>query len=332
MPIILPPTHPAAAILNVNGVSVAHQAPRGAIRVGLLNLMPDKLRAELQFARQLGRSGMPVELVLTKFDTYRPRHATAHVETFYSSVWTALREGLHALIVTGAPVEQMPFAEVAYWDELAELFAQVERAVPHRLYVCWAAQAALFARHGVPKIERADKAFGIFEQHVAGEASDLLDGLGQSYPVPVSRHTQTRPADLRLAGLRLLSACPSTGAGLVESADRREVYSFNHFEYDPRALADEYRRDRAAGLPIAIPSSYFPGDDPSAEPVASWATPARRFFANWLWRVARSAARSSASVGTVPFQSSGENPTPAHTFGSTSGRHKELIEAAIAGD
>jgi homoserine O-succinyltransferase len=286
MPIILPEGLPATGTLRSEGRSVATAPVRGALRIALLNLMPDKIRTETQFARHLGASERPVELVLARLRTYRVRHAEMHVERFYRPVDDVVSGGIDALIVTGAPVETMPFQGVAYWSELSEIILQAGHAVPHRLFVCWAAQAALFASFGIPKVELPAKAFGVFDQRVLRPDNGLTAGMGLRFPVPVSRHTTTRAADIMGEDLTLLSDCPTTGAGLAESRDGRDVYSFNHFEYEASVLADEYRRDLLNGVRIARPCHYFVDGDPAKGPDFRWGATSRRFFRNWLDRVA----------------------------------------------
>lgn len=327
MPIILPPDLPVARSLSAEGRSVLFARRGDAVRIGLLNLMPDKTRTEAQFARRLGDAATPVELVLARFPSYRARHAAEHVERFYSDIDRALDDGLDALIVTGAPVELMEFEQVDYWRAFLAMMARAETRVPHRLFVCWAAQAALFARYSIPKVERASKAFGVFDLHIVTPGSSLLHGLGPSYKVPVSRHTQTRAADLERAPLRLLSGCPCTGPGVVESEDGAEVYSFNHFEYDRMALADEYNRDRRAGLPTAAPLHYFRDDDPNGRPDDRWSGKAQLFFDNWLARVVAT-ARGRRTALCAPARIS----TPATTFGLTNPPQNAAIANAELGD
>jgi homoserine O-succinyltransferase len=286
MPIIIPSDLPAAAALRSEGHVVTSPRP-DALRVALLNLMPDKVRTETQFARNLSRGERPVELVLAKLRTYQARHAQAHVERFYADIHRVLARGVDALIVTGAPVEILPFEAVAYWDELTDIFAQARHAVPHRLFICWAAQAALYERHGILKTGLPAKAFGVFDHRVVRPDIDLMHGMSLHVPVPVSRHTDTRITDLEAAGATLLAVSQETGPGLAQSGDGREVYSFNHFEYDPTALWDEYRRDLLNGISIARPRHYFRRDDPALGPDVRWEGAAARFFGNWLARVTR---------------------------------------------
>jgi homoserine O-succinyltransferase len=275
-----------------------------AIRVALLNLMPDKIRTETQFARCLGGWERPVELIPAKLRTYRVRHAQGHVDRFYTDIHDVLSDGVDALIVTGAPVETMPFESVAYWSELSTLLRRARHAAPHRLYVCWAAQAALHAAYAIPKIQLPAKAFGVFDQRVLRPDLPLMEGIGMQFPVPVSRHTTTRESDLAAAGVTLLAGSRTTGPGLAESRDGREVYSFNHFEYDPSVLWDEYRRDLLNGVSIARPKSYFRDGDPAHGPDFRWGEAAQRFFSNWLKRVESTKDAAGASSMSRPHLAS----------------------------
>lgn len=299
MTIHLPQMLPAAADLAAEGLPVG--APLGAggempagldrraLRVLLVNLMPDKPSTERQIGRLLAGGPRPVALVPTVPASYRPRHAAsaAHVARYYRR-WPALAgERFDALVVTGAPVETRPFAAVDYWRELTEIFDWAEdRAMP-TLAVCWAAMAVLHHRHGTPKRLRAAKAFGLYAQTVRAAGHPLLAGLGPRFDLPVSRHADIRAADLPSGpDLRVLAESGATGLSLVEEPGRRTVHLFDHPEYDACTLHGEYVRDREAGKPVAPPVR-----DPvwaagtGLEP--PWRPTARRLFANWLSLAAR---------------------------------------------
>ena len=207
----------------------------------------------------------------------------SHLDAFYKP-WPSLREGrFDGLIITGAPIEMLPFEEVDYWTELTEILDWAEDAVHGSLFICWAGQAALYHRHGVGKHPLPAKAFGVFDQTVRCPQAAILDGLGDAFPCPVSRHTEVRsdeiPGD---RGLRVLAESPESGLCLVEDQPQRAFYLFNHMEYDADTLAHEYRRDREAGLPIDLPAHYYPGNDPERTPERTWATDAERLIGNWV--------------------------------------------------
>ena len=286
MAIILPDGLSAGAVLRAEGIEVLNDRRGGGrpLRVGLLNLMPDKLATECQFARLLGRGPRDVELVLMHPATHRPRNTPAdHLADFYRPWHAVARDGLDGLIVTGAPVELMPFAEVDYWPELCRILDWARRRVRSSFHVCWAAQAALYRYRGIGKQALPAKRFGVFVQRVTAPGSPLVVGLPARFLVPVSRHTESLADEIaRDAGLVPVALSDEAGLCLVEDEDNRAVYAFNHFEYDADTLAREYRRDLAAGEAIRLPQSYFPGDDPNAAPVNTWRTAAAGLFENWL--------------------------------------------------
>jgi homoserine O-succinyltransferase len=187
------------------------------------------------------------------------------------------------LIVTGAPVEQLPFEAVDYWPELVELLDWARTNVFASLFICWGAQAALFRYHGVPKYPLAEKLFGVFPHRLTVRNERIVQGFDDVFFAPHSRHTETRREDiLAVPELVLLSESADSGVYLVQSKDRRQVFVTGHAEYDPGTLQGEYARDLGKGLPIGIPRNYFPGDDPSGEPLVRWRGHANLLFSNWL--------------------------------------------------
>jgi homoserine O-succinyltransferase len=301
MPIILPPKLPAARILRREGVPVLYPAAGRAdteqVRVLLVNLMPDKPRTELQFARLLGLSEGTVHLTLAVPEKHRWRHADpAHLRRFYLSLHEARRREFDAVIVTGAPVETIPFEAVDYWPEITDLFDWADERHLHSMFVCWAAQAALYHRYVVPKRMLPRKRFGVFEHRLDSE-SDLTRGVGIRMPMPVSRHSETWPSDLPTnSGLRIAASSSQSGVGIVEDPAHRSVCLLNHPEYDAAVLADEYDRDRLYGADTAIPMNYFPDDDPLCQPHASWCDQGRRLYANWLDRAVEHRARTAPAL------------------------------------
>jgi homoserine O-succinyltransferase len=287
MAIILPRDLPAAAALRREGAAVLERADpaRRTLQIALVNLMPDRPTTETQFARLLGGGSVDVALTLALPDSHDPKGAAgaAHVAAFYKR-WSEIADrSFDALIVTGAPVEHLPFEAVHYWSELTRIFDRAAATVRGSYYVCWAAQAALYHFHGVAKHPLPRKAFGVFEQRITAFDAPLLRGLGQSFPTPVSRHTEVRRAELpRDRGVVPLAASQQSGLCLVEDRRNRALYMFNHLEYDADTLGREFARDRASGAEIALPVGYFPGDDPAAPPLNRWRHAAEILFANWL--------------------------------------------------
>lgn len=286
MPIILPPGLPAACALRRDGVAVFHPASGNLgsepLRVLLVNLMPDKPRTELQFARLLGAGPRLVELTLTVPEHHDWQHTDAdHLKRFYVPWREAKWRLFDALIVTGAPVEMLDFEAVDYWQDICEILDWADKRSLRSMFVCWAAQAALHHRYGVAKHALGQKRSGVYRHSLY--SGDLLGGLHGEMAMPVSRHTETRCQDLPDdAGLRVMAVSPDSGLGLVEDPVHRSAYLFNHPEYDAMALADEYSRDIAAGRAPHVPENYFPGDDPARTPVATWEDSAQVFYANWL--------------------------------------------------
>jgi homoserine O-succinyltransferase len=290
MPIILPADLPAALHLGAEGLNVLSPAkawgqPR--LRIGLINLMPDKPTTELQFARLLANGHTTVELMLLRVVSHTSRNTRQdHLARFYRR-WDALRANrLDGAIVTGAPLEHLPFEAVDFWDEFKDILSWAESEVGRTLLICWAAQAALHHRYGVAKRLRREKAFGVFEQQVQDNELPVLQGLHPSFPTPVSRHSELRADDLpKGAGLRLGAGNPETGVSLVAEPARRSLYMLDHLEYGPRTLRREYLRDRLAGRPIAPPVND--PADPLARraPTHPWRAHAELFFRNWLAEV-----------------------------------------------
>lgn len=289
MPIRLPDDLPAARTLEAEGLRVLRQdapLPGGSrpLRIGLLNLMPDKAGTETQLARMLAAAPFTVALTLVRMSDHSPRNAAAdHMNRFYRP-WSELRgERFDGFIVTGAPVERLAFAAVRYWDELRRILDWTQSHVGRTLTICWGGQAALHHFHGMPKHELAAKAFGVFRHRVLTPASPYLSGLPRDFGIPVSRWTEVRAADLPAgSGMVPLLASEETGLCLLDDPRHRTLHIFNHLEYDAGTLAAEYFRDLAAGAEIRVPAGYFPQNDPSQPPANTWHGNGRLFYGNWL--------------------------------------------------
>ncbi|KAI9007603.1 homoserine O-succinyltransferase [Hyaloraphidium curvatum] len=289
MPIKVPDDLPAARVLEQEGVVVMGErhAVRQDIRpmrIAILNLMPLKAPTETQLARVLGAGPLQVEVTLVATGSYVPRNTPPeHMAAFYKP-WAQVRHmRFDGLIVTGAPVEHMRFEEVQYWPELADIMDWARTSVFRTLFICWGAQAGLYHHFGIPKHPLPAKAFGVFSHRVLDPADPLLRGFDDEVPVPVSRHTEVRREDLdRVPRLRVLFESEQTGVGAVVDAVTKDVYVFNHLEYDWNTLGDEYRRDADQGKDIALPANYYPGDDPKRTPPNRWRSHGFLFFGNWL--------------------------------------------------
>ncbi|MEE4238825.1 MAG: homoserine O-succinyltransferase [Anderseniella sp.] len=289
MPIKIPNDLPARTQLEKEGVMVMaeDEAVRQDIRplkVGLLNLMPNKQRTETQFARLCGATPLQVEMTLVKMTHHTSKLTSSeHMLNFYRPFEEIRQEKFDGFIVTGAPVELLDFEDVTYWPELAELFDWCDTHVHSAVHICWGAQAALHHYHGVPKYELPQKRFGVYRHRNLNPASPYLRGFSDDFSIPVSRWTENRKSDLPAGhGLEVLMESDEAGLCLVNDPARRTLYMFNHIEYDSTTLAEEYHRDKAAGKPIHIPPNYFPDNEPSKTPENRWRSHAHLLFGNWL--------------------------------------------------
>ncbi len=288
MCLFLPDNLPAAEQLRAEGLKVSGTSdknmPSERLRIAMLNLMPNKLETELQFSRVLAKTGFSVELILLKPATHTCKTACPdHLETFYKT-WDEVRHGvLNGLIVTGAPIETLPFDQVRYWDEITSILDTSRTMNLECLFICWAAQAALQHFHGVPKHPLQEKAFGVFQQQVLHFGSSYLHGMGTQFPCPVSRHTEVRWADLvGRDDLQVLAGSSEAGLCLVEERQAGALYMFNHLEYDTDTLVAEYQRDLQLDDATPLPVNCFRYDDPDLGPQHSWASSSAAFFTNWL--------------------------------------------------
>jgi homoserine O-succinyltransferase/O-acetyltransferase len=289
MPVKIPDTLPAMGILESENIFVMgenralHQDIR-PLRLAILNLMPTKIVTETQLLRLLGNSALQVEVELLHMESHEARHTPAdHLLEHYSTFEEVRAQRFDGLIVTGAPVEQLPFEEVDYWPELVRVMDWARSNVYSTLYICWGAQAGLHHYYGVPKHPLPEKMFGVFPHGLNVRYERLARGFDDVFYAPHSRHTEVRREDvLAVRDLVLLSESPQAGVYIVLSADRRHVFVTGHAEYDPLTLQGEYVRDVGKGLPIAVPRNYFPGDDPAREPEVRWRAHANLLFANWL--------------------------------------------------
>lgn len=289
MPIKIPETLPARQTLAQEGVRLIgedqakHQDIR-PLRIALLNLMPNKKVTEIQLSRLLGASPLQIELTLLNTASYQSRHVEPeHLLSFYKTLDQVADEKFDGLIVTGAPIEQMPYEEVHYWPELVEVFDWSARNVHSTFGICWGAQAMLYHQHKVPKHQLPTKKFGIY-RHINDDPSDLLMmGINDHFMVPVSRHTEVRAHDIPTdSGLKILAHSYGSGLCLLANHEDRRYYMFNHLEYDAGDLDAEYKRDMAAGQPIDLPVNYYPDDDPAQMPKNNWRGHAHLLFGNWI--------------------------------------------------
>ena len=305
MPIKIPADLPAFDVLTREGVNVmsedqaAHQDIR-PLRIALLNLMPKKIQTETQFARLIGATSLQIELSLIRMSEHETKNTAAeHMEEFYRPFSEVKDERFDGLIITGAPIEHLPFADVTYWNELCEVFAWTQTNVHSTFGVCWGGMAMINYFHGVKKHMLDHKAFGCFRHHVTDPSSPYLRGFSDEFVIPVSRWTEMRQAEIDAAeGLRTLITSPDAGPCLVEDPAHRALYIFNHFEYDSGTLKEEYDRDVATGTPINVPQNYYPGDDPTKQPLNRWRSHAHLLYGNWLTQVYQSTPYDLKEIGS----------------------------------
>ncbi|MDP1702362.1 MAG: homoserine O-succinyltransferase [Aestuariivirga sp.] len=304
MPIKIPNDLPARLTLEKEGVMLmtedtAHRQDIRALRIGLLNLMPNKIKTETQFARLIGATPLQVELSLIKITNHKSKNTPHdHMITFYRDWEKVRKEKFDGLIITGAPIELLEFEDVTYWDELQKIYDWTQTHVQSTFNICWGAQAALYHFHHVPKHTLAQKAFGIYRHKNLSPASPYLRGFSDDFSMPVSRWTENLKSELPTGkGLEVLMESEEAGLCFVADNPRRQLYMFNHIEYDTNSLGDEYRRDVEAGKTINPPANYFPGGNPSATPENRWRSHAHLLFGNWINEVYQSTPFRLEDIG-----------------------------------
>ena len=289
MPLIIPKTLPAYGVLGSENVFVMHKRRARTqhirpLRIVALNLMPTKIATETQLARLLANSPLQVQLTLLHTASHAASHVPGgHMEAFYKTFDEIRGERFDGMIITGAPVEQMPFEEVDYWPELCQIMDFTRTNVYSTLHVCWGAQAALYHHFGIEKRPLPQKVFGIFPHRVTRPSNPLVRGFDEEFWAPHSRHTGIDEEQVKACkDLRVLAESDEAGIYLMSTDSGRQIFVTGHPEYERLTLDAEYRRDVAKGLPIAPPRHYYPGDDPSKEPVYRWRAHAFLLYTNWL--------------------------------------------------
>jgi homoserine O-succinyltransferase len=289
MPLNLPDKLPAIELLKQENIFVidnsraTHQDIR-PLRIVVLNLMPLKITTETDLIRLLSNTQLQVEISLMKVKSHTSKNTPVeHMQAFYRDFELMRDEKFDGMIITGAPVEHMDFEEVAYWDEISEIFSWARTHVTSTLYICWAAQAGLYHHYGVPKYKLDKKMFGIFEHRANNPLLPIFRGFDDVFYVPHSRHTEVRREDiLKVKELELISESDESGVYMVMARGGREIFVTGHSEYSPLTLDTEYRRDLDKGLPIDMPVNYYRDNDPAKGPLVRWRAHANLFFQNWL--------------------------------------------------
>ena len=282
MPLNLPDKLPAIELLKQENIFVIDHSR--ATRQVILNLMPLKITTETDLVRLLSNTPLQIEISFMKLRSHTPKNTPVeHMKAFYKDFELMREERFDGMIVTGAPVEQMPFEEVSYWPEVSSIFDWARTHVTSTLYICWAAQAGLYRFYGIPKYDLPEKMFGIFEHRVNRPLLPIFRGFDDVFYVPHSRHTEVRRADIeRCPELDIISESDESGVYMVMARGGREFFITGHSEYSPYTLDGEYKRDLAKGLPIRMPKNYYRGDDPSQPPLVRWRAHANLLFSNWL--------------------------------------------------
>lgn len=289
MPINIPDGLPAKGILEDERIFALEEdaASRQDVRpldIVLVNLMPKKIETETQFLRLISKSPIQVNVEFMHMSSHQSRNTPGdHLMKFYQTPDRLAHRRFDGMVVTGAPVESMPFEQVDYWDELCGLLDWSRGHVFSTMHVCWGALAGLYHDWGIPKRDLPQKLFGVFPTRLADEYHFLTNGFDEVFLMPHSRHAGFSEQDLRrVSQLETLAYAQETGSSIVATRDLRRIYVTGHVEYGKYTLRDEYERDCAAAREIALPSGYFPGDDPARAPVFSWRSHANLLFRNWL--------------------------------------------------
>lgn len=289
MPLNLPDKLPAIELLKQENIFVFDHSRASTqdirpLRIVILNLMPLKITTETDLIRLLSNTPLQIEISFMKLRSHTSKNTPVeHMKAFYKDFELMREERFDGMIITGAPVELMPFEDVNYWPEVSEIFDWARTHVTSTLYICWAAQAGLYRHYGIPKYELEKKMFGIFEHHVNDPLLPIFRGFDDVFYVPHSRHTEIRRADIeQCPELEIISESEESGVYMVMARGGREFYITGHSEYSPYTLDTEYKRDLAKGLSIEKPKNYYWNDDPSQRPLVRWRAHANQLFSNWL--------------------------------------------------
>lgn len=288
MPIRVPNTLPAIEILQKEEIFVMDESRAitqdiRALKIAIVNLMPVKQETEVQLLRLLSNTPLQMDITLVRPLSHESKNTSKnYLETFYKTFDEIEEQNFDGMIITGAPVEQMAFEEVNYWPELMEIMAWSKKHVTSTFHICWGAQAGLYYHYGIPKYTTDTKRFGIFE-HRKINNEKILQGLDDIVNIPHSRHSEVRRADVEeCEALRLLLYSDEVGVGLVTSKDGKQIFMTGHGEYDPLTLEQEYKRDLAKKLPIAMPKHYYHDNDPEKGVMVRWRSHMYAIFSNWL--------------------------------------------------
>ncbi len=289
MPIQIPNDLPAAGVLQRENIFVMKQTRAETqhirpLEIVLLNLMPTKIVTETQLSRVLGNTPLQVHLELMMVSGHRPKNTPQeHLLTFYKTFDELKDRKFDGMVITGAPVEHLPFEEVDYWQELCQIMEWSKTHVHSTFHICWAAQAGLYYHYGIQKKPLPRKLFGVYPHHADYKRSILLRGFDDEFWVPHSRHTTIDRADVeKIPGIKILASSAQAGVYAMMNKEGRQIFVTGHSEYDPDTLEKEYLRDKNQGLPISVPENYYPNDDDTQPPIVRWRGHANLLYSNWL--------------------------------------------------
>lgn len=289
MPLRLPDKLPAIDILKRENIFVmddtrAHTQDIRPLRIVILNLMPLKVTTETDLVRLLSNTPLQLEISFMKLQSHTPKNTPIeHMMMFYRSFESMKNEKFDGMIITGAPVEQLEFEEVGYWNEITQIFAWARTHVTSTLYICWAAQAGLYYHYGVPKYPLPKKMFGIFAQRALDISLPIFRGFDDVFMMPHSRHTEIHEADiLAHPELQLVAESPESGVSMVMARGGREIFITGHLEYAPDTLDHEYRRDKDIRDDVDLPRNYYRDNDPEKGPLVTWRAHANLLYSNWI--------------------------------------------------
>jgi len=289
MPLRLPDQLPAIELLKQENIFVmddsrAHMQDIRPLKIVILNLMPLKITTETDLVRLLSNTPLQLEISFMKLKSHTPKNTPIeHMMMFYRDFAEMRNEKYDGMIITGAPVEQLEFEDVTYWDEMTEIFSWARTHVTSTLYICWAAQAGLYYHYGIPKYPLQKKMFGIFPQHTLEPQLPIFRGFDDVFQMPHSRHTEVHRDDiLANPALSLIAESDECGVSMVMARNGREFFITGHLEYAPNTLDTEYRRDRGVRDDVDLPRHYYRNDDPEQPPMVTWRAHANLLYANWI--------------------------------------------------
>ncbi len=289
MPLRLPDRLPAIELLKHENIFVMDTTRAlgqdiRPLRIVILNLMPIKITTETDLIRLLSNTPLQIDVNFMKLKSHTPKNTPVeHMMMFYRDFEVMRNEKFDGMIITGAPVENMPFEDVKYWDELTEIFTWARTHVTSTLFICWAAQAALYHFYGIPKYQLGKKMFGIFRQNITCPQLPIFRGFDDTFMMPHSRHSEVHADDI-LANheLQLLAESPESGVSIVMARGGREFFITGHLEYAPNTLDNEYRRDAGVRDDVDIPLNYYADNNPAKPPLVTWRAHANLFYSNWI--------------------------------------------------